>query len=308
MNAVSIVIPVYRSENSLEELVDRLLQVSRDLGREFEIILVDDRSPDGSWETLKKLKAQHGKAVRIARLLKNSGQHNALLCGFYLTTGDIIVTMDDDLQNPPEEVPKLVAAVESGFDLAIGAYTQKQHAAARNVGGDLVDRTLRSIFNLPRDFQLTSFRAARRPVVENACQMGGVFPYITAMLLSHAGNQVNVEVRHEPRRYGRSNYNLNRSVALAFNLILNYSSYPLYFVGILCGLAFAFVFGFGAWVLVHQFVTGSGVPGWASTVVIVSFLNSVTLLCLLIFGIYLSRLNLQITRSKTRFTISEQEQ
>lgn len=305
---ISIVVPCYRSEKSLPILVERLMRIAAELERGVEIILVDDRSPDGTWETLKVLKAKHGRQIKIVRLLKNSGQHNALLCGLQLATGDVIVTMDDDLQNPPEEIPKLIAAVAEGYDLAIGAYQEKQHTAARNAGGGLVDGVLRTIFKLPPNFQLTSFRAARREVVQNACRMGGVFPYVTAMLLSHAGNQVNVTVRHEPRPFGVSNYNFRRSFSLAANLLLNYSSYPLYLVGLLCGFAFLLSIGFGAFVLFRTFLVGSAVPGWASTVVIVSFLNALTLLSLVIFGIYLSRLNLQITQSKPRFTISEQLQ
>jgi glycosyltransferase involved in cell wall biosynthesis len=305
---VSIVVPCYRSTESLPILVERILAVGAQLGSAFEIILVDDRSPDGTWETLKALKARHGGNLKIVRLLKNAGQHNALLCGFQLAAGDVVITMDDDLQNPPEEIPKLIAAVAGGYDLAIGAYEEKQHSAARNAGGDLIDRVLRRIFKLPADFQLTSFRAARREVVQNACRMGGVYPYITAMLLSHAGNQVNVMVKHEPRKFGVSNYNLRRSFSLAANLLLNYSSYPLYLVGALCGFAFLLAIGFGAFVVLRTFMVGSTVPGWASTVVIVSFLNALTLLSLVIFGLYLSRLNLQISQSKPRFTISEQQQ
>jgi glycosyltransferase involved in cell wall biosynthesis len=305
---VSIVIPCYRSGESLPELVERLLKVSAELCRKFEIILVDDRSPDATWETLKSLKAKHGEPLKIIRLLKNAGQHNALLCGMQIATGDVVITMDDDLQNPPEEIPKLLTAVAGGYDLAIGAYEQKYHSAARNGGGGLVDGVLRTIFKLPPDFQLTSFRAVRREVVENACRMGGVFPYVTAMLLSHAGNQVNVLVRHAPRKFGASNYNLRRSLSLAANLLLNYSSYPLYLIGALCGFAFLLAFAFGGYVLMRTFLSGSTVPGWASTVIIVSFLNALTLLSLVIFGLYLSRLNLQISQSKPRFTISEQHQ
>jgi glycosyltransferase involved in cell wall biosynthesis len=308
MSTVSIVIPCYRSESSLEELVARLLAVSAQVRREFEIVLVDDRSPDGTWTVLQRLKARHGRPLKIVRLLKNSGQHNALLCGLHLATGDAIVTMDDDLQNPPEEIPKLLAVLDAGYDLAIGAYPRKEHSAARNAGSDLIDRVLRGIFHLPPDFQLTSFRAARRPVVDNVCRMSGVFPYLTAMLLSHASNQANVEVRHEPRRHGESGYTLRRSLALAANLILNYSSWPLYLVGALCGAAFCFSLGFGAWVFVRALLHDTSVPGWASTVVIISFFNALTLLSLYVFGLYLSRLNLQITRTATHFTISEQQQ
>lgn len=308
VSLVSIVIPCYRCAESIEGLVARLLAVSAGLRRDFEIVLVDDRSPDETWSVLQRLKAQHGRPLKIVRLLKNSGQHNALLCGLHMSTGEVVVTMDDDLQNPPEEIPKLVAALDSGYDLAIGAYPRKEHSATRNAGGELIDRVLRGIFALPPDFQLTSFRAARRPVVDNVCRMSGVFPYLTAMLLSHASNQVNVEVRHDPRRHGQSNYNLRRSLALAANLILNYSSWPLHLVGALCLAAFCFSLGFGAWVFVRALLDDTSVPGWASTVVIISFFNALTLLCLYVFGLYLSRLNLQITRTATHFTISEQQQ
>jgi len=305
--SVSIVVPCYRSEKSLPLLVGRITKVAAEFGRDFEIILVDDRSPDGTWETLRALKAAHGHNLKIIRLLKNSGQHNALLCGLQLATGDVVITMDDDLQNPPEEIPKLLAAIAAGYDLAIAAYAQKQHSAARNAGGGLVDNVLRRIFKLPPNFQLTSFRAARLEVVQNACRMGGVYPYVTAMLLSHAGNQVNVTVNHEPRKFGVSNYDLRRSFSLAANLLLNYSSYPLYLVGAMCGFAFLLAIGFGGFVLVRTLMFGSTVPGWASTVIIVAFLNSLTLLSLVVFGLYLSRLNLQISQSKPRFTISEQQ-
>lgn len=304
---VSIVIPCYRSEKSLPELVERLMRVGTVIVRDIEIILVDDRSPDGTWKTLKSLKAKFGHPLKIVQLLKNSGQHNALLCGMKFASGDVVVTMDDDLQNPPEDIPKLLDAIANGYDLAIGSYEHKKHSAVRNAGGGLVDRVLRKIFGLPPDFQLTSFRAVRREVVENVCHMGGVFPYVTAMLLSHAGSQTNVPVRHEPRKYGSSNYNLGRSLSLAANLLLNYSSYPIYFIALLCGFAFMLAFGLGVFVLARTFLIGSAVPGWASTIIIVSFLNALTLLSLVIFGFYLSRLNLQISQSKPRFTIKEQQ-
>ncbi len=302
---ISVVIPVYNSAESLPILTERLHRVLSALGRDFEIVFVDDRSRDNSWRVLEQLKAQYGKSLRIARLLVNSGQHNAVLCGLYLSTGAVVITMDDDLQNPPEEIPRLVAAIDQGYDLAIGAYDSKKHTRVRNLGGDMIDWLLRRIFNLPPDFQLTSFRAAKRVVVDNVCQMGGVFPYITAMMFSNASNYVNVPVRHDPRLYGRSNYNLNRSLRLAANLIFSYSSYPLQFVMVLCLLAFFVSVTFGTITIVRAFLADITVPGWASTVVIVSFFNALTLLGLVIFGVYISRISQQITRTRLPYTISE---
>jgi len=301
---ISVVIPVYRSEQSLELLVGRLHEVLSALGKTFEIVLVDDCSPDGSWEILKKLKATHPSTLKIARLLRNSGQHNAILCGFSLAGGQIIVTMDDDLQNPPEEVPKLVAAIDQGYDLAIGAYETKQHAAVRNAGGRMIDALLRRMFSLPAGFQLTSFRAVRRAVVDRVCDMGGAFPYITAMLFSHASKYVNVPVRHEPRRFGSSNYNLRRSLRLAANLILNYSSWPLYLIASFCIAALCFAVGYGIYVIIKALTQGT-VSGWASMVVLISFFNGVVLLCMAILALYISRINQQITRTRLRYTIGE---
>ena len=300
---ISVVIPAYKSRESLPLLIGELETVLNRAGLTFEIIVVDDSSPDDTWECLKELK-QTRPQLKIIRLLKNNGQHNALLCGLSLARGSIVVTMDDDLQNPPEEVPKLIAAIRSGYDLAIGAYDTKQHPASYNVGGKLIDDVLRRIFHLPGDFQLTSFRAIRKVVIENVLDMGGAFPYITSMLLAHASRYVNVPVHHEPRPFGRSNYNLKRSLLLAFNLLLGYSPYPLYLVAGLCFCAFTFSLGITAWVLLRNLV-GSTMPGWASTVIAISFFNAWILLALVIHGLYLSRLNQQITRSRVGFTIGE---
>ncbi|HEV7558543.1 MAG TPA: glycosyltransferase, partial [Kofleriaceae bacterium] len=128
-------VPVYRSEQSLAALVTGLVDVLTAMERPFEIVLVDDCSPDNSWRELVRLREQFGKVVRPARLLTNSGQHNAILCGFSLVTGDVVVTMDDDLQNPPDQVPQLVAAIDQGYDLAIGAYERKMHDRVANAKG-----------------------------------------------------------------------------------------------------------------------------------------------------------------------------
>lgn len=305
---VSVVIPVYRSARSLPVLVPRLVETLRSIGRTPEVILVDDNSPDETWEICRKLKEQYPTELKIARLLTNRGQHNAILCGFYLCTGEVVVTMDDDLENPPEEVPKLVEAVDQGYDLAIAEYreeTPPNKKAWRAGGSDLVNAVLRRIFHLPPGFHLTSFRAAKAAVVREASRMGGVFPYITAMLLCHSSSQCNVPVRHEPRAFGSSNYNLRRSLSLAGNLLLNYSSLPLAAVGFFAGTAFLASLGLGLWVLGRAIAHNIPVPGWASLMVITTFLHAVVLLSILIFGLYLIRINQQISRTKVRYTISE---
>lgn len=265
-------------------------------------MVVDDCSPDDTWSVLEALKTNR-PWLKIVRLLCNSGQHNALLCGFSIAKGDVIVTMDDDLQNPPEEIPKLIAAIDEGYDLAIGSYTSKSHSKGRNIAGSVIDDLQRKIFGLPKSFQLTSFRAVRRVVVDNVSAMSAAFPYITCMLLSHTSRYVNVPVRHDPRSFGQSNYNLSRSIRLAINLLLHYSPYPLYFVATLCVVALSMTFGIGAWVLWSALAEGSPVQGWASTIVVISFFNGLILLALVVQSLYLSRLNQHVSRSRVGFTI-----
>jgi len=302
---ISVVIPVYRSAPSLPSLVERLQATLDRLGGPYEIVLVDDCSPDDSWQVLRELKQQHPEHLKIVRLLVNGGQHSAILCGFSVVTGDVVVTMDDDLQNPPEEIPKLLDGIDEGYDLVIGAYDSKKHSSLRNVSGGLVDRIQRWIFHLPPDFQLTSFRAVRRSVIDQLRGVSTLYPYVTAMLLSNTAKICNVPVRHDPRPHGESSYTFERSVSLAANLLLNYSPYPLYLVGLICSFAFLFSIGFGVYTVGQVIAYGVWVPGWASTVVIITFFNALILLCLLILGFYISRFHRQLTRSRAAYRIAE---
>jgi len=213
--------------------------------------------------------------------------------------------MDDDLQNPPHEIGKLLKALTCGYDLAIGAYRHKQHHMARNVAGALIDALQRRIFGLPSDFQLTSFRAIRRPIVTEVCKMNAAFPYVTSMLLLNTARCTNVEVAHCPRAVGRSNYNLARSLRLAMNLIFWYSSLPLQIVAVFCGLSLLVSLMLGCWAVARAIFLGSPVPGWASTLAAIAFSSSVSQLSFLIIAVYVSRLQRLLTQTRASFTIGE---
>lgn len=301
---ISIIIPAYKAELSLPTLIKQLTIELEKLSDYYEIIIVDDGSPDETWPVLKQLKKIFLR-LKIVRLSRNSGQHNALLCGMSLATGDIIVTMDDDLQNCPKDIKLLITAMDEGYDLVIGSYEIKKHSMARNLGGQLIDGIQKRIFNLPKDFQLTSFRAIRRVVVDHVVNMNGAFPYITAMLLSHTSNYVNIPVHHHNRIWGKTSYTMKRSLLLACNLLFSYSSYPLYFLVALCLGALGFSLLLGGYVLWKAFLYGNAVPGWASLMAEVSFFNALIFLALTIQGFYLFRINQQITRSRVTFSISE---
>ncbi len=302
MAKITVAIPVYNSEATLRELVTGLLEVLREAGHQPEIVCVDDRSRDKSWAVLSELKAEHPE-LKIARLVKNSGQHNAILCALTLSSGDVVVTMDDDLQHPPSEVPKLVDAVLDGTDLVIGAYDTKKHSSGRNVGGGLVDGVLRRIFKLDAAVALTSFRAMSRALVDRVKATYTAYPYITALLLSHASNVSNVRVRHDARREGKSNYDLGKSLRLALNLVLTYSSYPAVFISTVCGLVFLLLFLSSAYILYTALVHGTSVQGWTSTILAVTLLNGLVLLGLALVSFYISRMYLHITGLRSTFSI-----
>jgi glycosyltransferase involved in cell wall biosynthesis len=297
---VSVVIPAYCSEAGLAALVYRLEIALSGLGCPFEAVIVDDASPDGTWQVLKEL-ASNRPFLRIARLLKNCGQHRALLCGMSLARGDRIVTMDDDLQNPPEEIPRLLSALDNGFDLAIASYGEKKHSASRNLFGAFVDSTQKRIFRLPASFRLTSFRAFTRPVADGALAMTSGRPYLTSMLLSSTDRLTNVETEHSPRAFGKSNYTLKRGLSLCLDLWLTYSSYPLYLVMTLCLLSLLFAFSFTC-IVAWQAITSDTTSGWASQIVTISFFSALILISLTVHGVYLSRMAV----AKPRAPIGEQ--
>lgn len=302
---ISVVIPVYRSENALAELVARLEKTLDATSRPYEVIFVDDRSPDRSWSVLKDLKSQGRSWMKLVRLLKNRGQHNALICGLARVKGNVVITMDDDLQHPPEELPKLIAPIDEGYDLVVGAFELGPRKRFHALGSRLVDGALRRIFGLPSSFKLTSLRAMRGAVAAQAAQMSGAYPYVTAIVLSHATAITNVDVVHAPRAYGVSNYTFWKSARLAFNLLVNYSAYPLYVMAVLCALSLIAFVGISSWVLTVALWSSAAVPGWASTLLTVTFSNAVLTVALLIQFLYVTRISHQIARSRVGHAVGE---
>jgi cellulose synthase/poly-beta-1,6-N-acetylglucosamine synthase-like glycosyltransferase len=304
---VSIVVPVFRSTQSVRELVRRIDALGKMNSWKMELILVDDCSPSPEcWETLKECRRAFPQLVKIVRLAKNVGQHSATLCGFQIATGEVVVTMDDDLQHAPEDIPRLVEALKNGADIAFASYDLKKHTRFRNIGGAFVDWLLRWLFHLPPGFQLTSFRGISSAVVKLVNETRNPFPYLTAVLLANASRVVNVPVTHHPRQEGKSGYRLGALIRLVVRLIFNYSSLPVLFVGILCGACMILSLGIATWSLYRALVVGTSVPGWASIMVTSAFLNSITLLALTVYGVYFSQLARNESLPRRGFGIAEQ--
>lgn len=284
----SVVIPVYNSAAIVAETVSQVRAFFLSQGYRYEIILVNDGSEDGSWNVVSGLARKFSGVVGI-NLLKNYGQHNANLCGFRESKGDYVITMDDDLQNPPAEIGKLIEAARQGHDLVVGRFESKQHRFIRRLGSRVVGWLNRRAFGVKEPLVLSNFRIIRHDVVNRVCQDKSVSPYIPGLVLKYSTRRCNVSVRHDVRADGTSTYTFRKLLSLVANILFNHSTMPLRF-----GATFGFIvsgtsFLLGIFYLLRTMIRGSGVPGWATLVVLLSFFNGVLILLLSIIGEYLIR-------------------
>lgn len=297
----SIVIPVYRSSETLEDLLAQLTCQMDNLEQLYEIIFIEDNGGDNSWEVLRALLPKYPR-VRILKMMRNFGQHNAIMCGFAYSKGEMVITMDDDLQNPPEEINKLIAKINEGYDIVYGVPIMKRHHPLRNIGSFLVRTLYKKIFRLSVD--PTSFRIIRRKVVEGILNYDKNFTYIDGLIAWYTTNVGKVRVRHDTRGAGRSSYSGRKLLVLAMNVLTNFSIMPLQVVSVL-GLIFS-IFGFFLTVvfLYKYLVWGVPVPGYTSTIIGITMFSGVQMLSLGLIGEYLGRIHLNIN-SKPQYFVSE---
>lgn len=299
----SVVIPVFNSQAIVGETVDRTCAFFEGAGLDYELLLVNDASRDGSWGIIQQ-KAEANPKIIAIDLLRNSGQHSANYCGFQHSTGDYVVTMDDDLQNPPEEIKHLIAKAADGHDLVMGQFKQKRHSPYRRWGSWAISTINRRIFFQPRDLIVSNFRLIRRDVVDRILTFRTNYPYITGLVLMFASQPANVLVEHHERSVGQSNYNFVKIAQLVMRILFNYSSYPLRLVATVGVMISVLSFLLGCFYVAKSVLGDATVPGWTTLVVLLSFFNGITLLILGMLGEYLIRLINQ-TSTGTSYHIRE---
>lgn len=300
---LSVVIPVYCSEATLDSLYKRLTSVLSRHGLSYELVFVEDGSPDNAWRVLEELARTDFQHVVAIRLMRNYGQHNALMCGFRYTRGDIVLTMDDDLQNPPEEIPKLVQyCVDGEYDLVYARYEEKRHHAGRNLGSWLVNTFFRFVFR--SEVTVTSFRAMRRELLDAILPYNLNFTFVDGLLAWNTQRVGHVLVEHHSRENGHSGYSFAKLLSLALNLFTNFSLLPLQVASATGFLAALVGLGTGGYYLVQALFHNIAVPGYASTIVAVMVLGGLQLLALGIIGEYIGRVHLNINR-KPQYTVRE---
>jgi undecaprenyl-phosphate 4-deoxy-4-formamido-L-arabinose transferase len=300
---ISIVIPVYNGARTIGPLVGRLVEVLP--VTTLQIVLVDDGSLDASDEVCRALSARYAGVVTYVKLGRNFGEHNAVMAGLWHARGDYAVIMDDDFQNPPEEVGRLIDhAVRHGHDVVYTYSAAKHHHWLRNLGSRLNDRVANFMLDKPRHLYLSSFKCLSRFLVGQILKYRGPYPYIDGLVLRCTQNIGTIEVRHAPRREGRSNYTVRKLLRLWLNMFVNFSVMPLR-VSTVVGLACSVLgLALGVEVLVERLVR-PGVPvGWASVLVPVVLFSGVQLVMLGLLGEYLGRLFL--TENQTpQFVVRE---
>ena len=287
--SVSVVIPVYNSENSLAWIADRLHRVMRASTDHYEVILVDDGSRDGSWHVIARLVIDH-RCVTGIRLMRNYGQHNAVLCGIRAARHPVIVTIDDDGQNPPEEIPKLLDKLAEGYDVVYGTPGEEQHGLWRDAASKLTKMVLFSSMGAETARSVSAFRAFRTSVRDAFEHFGGPHACVDVLLTWGTVRFGAVTVQHEPRRDGQSNYSFRSLARHALNMVTGFSTAPLR-IASLIGFAFtAFGGGLLVIILARYLISGSAVPGFAFLASTITILSGAQLFALGVIGEYLARM------------------
>lgn len=288
--SVSVVIPVYNGENSLELLFHRLQKVLGNIRAPWEIIFVNDASPDRSWEKIQKIVLSNSNVFGI-KLVRNFGQHNALLAGIRLARYDVIVTIDDDLQNPPEEIPKLIFKLNDGFELVYGVPHKKQHSLVRNIASTAVRLALSSVMGAKSARHVTSFRCFRKTIVPCFENYHDEFVSIDA-LLSWGTNRVGeTTVLHVERTNGKSNYSIKKLITHSLTMLTSYSALPLRVASLTGFVCTIFGLGVLVYVFARYFAEGGSVPGFPFLASIIALFSGAQLFSLGIIGEYLGRIH-----------------
>jgi undecaprenyl-phosphate 4-deoxy-4-formamido-L-arabinose transferase len=291
--SISVIIPVYNSAEILPELIDKLRAQLPLIAEDYEIILVNDGSRDSSWEAICQLSANYPELSGY-NLMRNYGQHNAVLCGIRAASKNVIVTIDDDLQHPPEEIPKLLNKIDEGYDVVYGKPHKEQHGFLRDMASRITKMALQPSMSEEVARNVSAFRAFRTCLRNAFTDYRSSFVSVDVLLTWATTSFIAIPVAHEPRKYGTSNYTLRKLVNHAFNMMTGFSVIPLQLaslLGFLCAIFGVLVL---AYVVIQYLILGYSVPGFPFLASIISIFSGVQLLSIGIIGEYLARMHFRI--------------
>lgn len=287
---ISFVIPCYRSEKTLKSVVEEVAAAAEALpGYEYEMILVNDGSPDDTFSVIRSLCEQDTR-IKGINLSKNFGQHAALMAGFRHVRGDIIVCLDDDGQTPASEAGSLIAGLEAGADVVYARYAHKQHSWFRNFGSRLNELMTRVMLGKPKELYISSYFAARRFVIDEVVRYENAYPYVIGLVLRATRNIANVDVTHREREVGASGYTLGKLINLWVNGFTSFSVKPLRIATMIGGFCAFMGFCYGIYTIIKKFIN-PGVPmGFSSVMSAIVFIGGMQMLMLGLIGEYIGRI------------------
>lgn len=287
--SISVVIPVYKSESIVPELVRQICAALDADNFQYEIVLVNDGSSDGTWQALQKAAADYPQ-VRAINLMRNFGQHNALLCGIRAARNEVIVTMDDDLQHPPTEIIKLIRKLDEGYDVVYGTPEREQHGVFRSLASQTTKAALQKTMGASTARNVTSFRAFRTKLREAFDNYRSPLVFVDVLLTWGAGRFVAIPTAHNQRFSGTSTYTLRKLIVHAVNLITGFSTWPLQLASVMGFLMTLFGLGILVWVIIRYVMEGDIVPGFPFLASVIAIFSGAQLFALGIMGEYLARM------------------
>lgn len=303
-NFVSIIIPVYNSEITISELVERIkITLKKRVAYTFEILLINDGSLDSSYTVCKEL-TQKYSFVKLIDLSKNFGQHNAIIAGFSLSSGNYIICLDDDLQTPPEELWKLIDKLDEGYDVVYAKYIEKKHNIFKKVGSRINSFMLTIMLNKPKELSLSSYFAIKRFLLEEILKYDGPNPYIWGLILRSTNKIANIDVIHNKRKYGKTGYSIYKLLKLFYDGLIGFSILPLRLLFFM-GIAFIIISILAILIIIIKKISDPSLPiGWSSIATLILFFSGIILMSIGLIGEYLGRIFLH-TSKYTQYLIRE---
>ncbi len=290
---LSILVPVYRSEGTLAQLAARLLAALEPLGAEFEILLINDGSPDRSWELIREL-SRGDPRIRGINLMANFGQHNALLCGIRAARHEIIVTLDADLQNPPEEIPKLLEKIAEGYDVVYGTPRQPRQGLFRDFASWMLRGVVQCVMGVGIAAHISAFRAFRTQLRDAFAAFQGPFVMLDVLLTWGTTRFAAAPVRHDARPVGKSSYSLRKLFTHGFNVLTGFSTLPLKLASWIGFFFTLFGLGILVYVVGRYLILGYSFPGFPFLASIIAIFSGAQLFALGIIGEYLARIHFRL--------------
>jgi len=292
---ISVVIPVYNGSKTITSLVDEL-KSSLSSQYALEIMLVNDASADNSADVCKTLVEKYPGVVKFINLSRNFGEHSAVMAGLNCVKGEYTVIIDDDFQNPPSEIIKILRKIQEGYDVVYTRYKEKKHAWFRNLGSRFNDKVANVMLAKPKDLYLSSFKVMSSFIRQRIVEYKGPFPYIDGVILASTRNIASVEVEHGERQTGKSNYTFRKLLSLWSNMFTNFSILPLR-VATYVGLLFSFIgFSLGLCIIIEKLFFKYALPGFTTIAVSILIFSGIQLFALGMIGEYVGRLFLSHNR------------